>query len=159
LRLARRFSPARRAFAFLHDKEMNMAEYNDVIVSARDAEFLAPLVDDRVRRGLNRWESDAADALANVLMDARMVANDRLPADRVAMNSEVTYREEPGGEHRIVMVVHPNDAAPSRGRVSVLSPVGRALLGRRAGSVASIAVPGRALTIRVLEVEPRPAPG
>jgi regulator of nucleoside diphosphate kinase len=138
----------------LQDKEMDMADYNDLIVSARDAEFLAPLVEDRFRRGPYRAEPEAADALADVLMDARMVAHDRLPADRVAMNTEVTYREEPGGERRTVMVVHPNDAAPSHGRVSVLSPVGRALLGRRAGSVVSITVPGRALTIRVLEVEP-----
>jgi regulator of nucleoside diphosphate kinase len=159
LRLARRFRLRGAPLLSLHDKEMNMAEYNDVVVSTRDAELLAPLVEDRSRRGLNRWESDAADALANVLMDARMVGDDRLPADRVAMNSGVTYREEPGGACRTVVLVHPDEAAASRGRVSVLSPVGRALLGRRAGAVASIPVPGRDLTVRVLEVEPRPAPG
>ena len=129
-----------------------MASYNDLLVSARDAESLAPLVGDRRRP--DRFEADAADALADVLMDARMVAHDRLPADRVAMNSLVSYREEPGGERRTVALVHPNEAAPSHGRISVLSPVGRALLGRRAGSAASISVPGgRALTIHVLAIE------
>ena len=86
-------------------------------------------------------------------MHARMVPHDRLPADRVAMNSSVAYREEPDGELRCIAVVHPNDANPSVGRVSVLSPVGRALLGRKVGSMATIHVPGgRALKIRVLEV-------
>lgn len=71
------------------------------------------------------------------------------------MNSRVSYREEPGGGRRTVALVHPNEAAPAHGRISVLSPVGRALLGRQAGSVASIGVPGgRALTLRVLEIEP-----
>jgi regulator of nucleoside diphosphate kinase len=135
---------------------MNMHDYNDLVVSARDAEFLAPLVEGRNRRGPGRPEADAADALADVLMDARRVPHDRLPADRVAMNSEVTYREEPGGERRTVVIVHPNESAPSSGRVSVLSPVGRALLGRRAGSVASMSVPGRDLKIRVLEVASAP---
>lgn len=136
-----------------------MADYNDLVVSARDAESLAPLVDNWYRHRAGRHEADAADALAEVLMDARRVAHERLPADRVAMNSEVTYREEPDGERRTVVLVHPNEAAPSRGRVSVLSPVGRALLGRRAGSVVPISVPGRALSIRLLEVDSIPVEG
>jgi regulator of nucleoside diphosphate kinase len=132
--------------------EMKMASYNELLVSARDAEALAAVVGDR--RRTDRFEADAADALAGVLMDAQMVPHERLPRDRVAMNSLVAYQEEPGGARRSVAVVHPGEADPAGGRISVLSPVGRALLGRKAGSVASIRVPGgRALTIRVLEVE------
>lgn len=130
-----------------------MVSHNDLLVSARDAESLALLVGDRRS---DRFEAEAANALADVLIDARMVAHDRLPADRVAMNSTVSYLEEPEGGRRTVVLVHPRQAAPSRGLVSVLSPVGRALLGRRAGAVASIAVPGRALTIRVLDVQSAP---
>jgi regulator of nucleoside diphosphate kinase len=130
-----------------------MTTYNDLLVSMSDAEALAPLLADRRRSG--RLEANAADALADVLLDARMVPHERLPADRVAMNARVEYREEPGGEARTVALVHPAEAAPSEGRISVLSPVGRALLGRRAGSVTSLSVPGgRALTIRVLAIEP-----
>lgn len=128
---------------------------NELLVSARDAEALAPLVGDR--RRTDRFEADAADALAEVLMDARMVPNDRLPADRVAINSRVTYREEPHGSPRSVMLVHPRDANATEGRISVLSPVGRALLGRKPGGMSSTGVPGgRAVTIRVLAAE-RPA--
>lgn len=125
---------------------------NELLVSARDAEALAPIVGDR--RRANRFEADAADALAEVLMDARMVPYDRLPADRVAINSRVTYREEPHGERRTVMLVHPSDANATEGRISVLSPVGRALLGRKPGAMSSMGVPGgRAVTIRVLAAE------
>lgn len=125
---------------------------NELLVSARDAEALAPLVGDR--RRTDRFEADAADALAEVLMDARMVPNDRLPADRVAINSRVTYREEPRGESRSVVLVHPRDANATEGRISVLSPVGRALLGRKPGAISSTGVPGgRAVTIRVLAAE------
>ena len=130
-----------------------MTPYNDLLVSSSDAEALAPLLSDRRRSG--RLEANAADALADVLMDARMVPHDRLPADRVAMNARVAYREEPGGAARTVALVHPNEAAPAAGRISVLSPVGRALLGRRTGAITSLSVPGgRALTIRVLSIEP-----
>lgn len=129
-----------------------MTTYNELLVSALDAEALAPIVGDR--RRADRFEADAADALADVLMDARMVPHDRLPADRVAINARVTYRETPHGEPRTVILVHPSDANASEGRISVLSPVGRALLGRNPGAVSSIGVPGgRAVTIRVLEVD------
>ena len=129
-----------------------MTNFNDLLVSAHDAEALAAIVGARRRTG--RFEADAADALADVLDDASMVPHDRLPSDRVAMNRKVSYREEPGGETRSVALVHPSEANPSDGLISVLSPVGRALLGRKAGSVAAISVPGgRALTVRVLDVE------
>jgi regulator of nucleoside diphosphate kinase len=130
---------------------MNMSSYSELLVSAHDAEALAPIVD---RRRADRFEADAADALADVLRDARMVPHDRLSADRVAINSRVTYREEPRGEPRTVILVHPSDANATEGRISVLSPVGRALLGRKPGAVSSTGVPGgRAVTIRVLEAE------
>jgi regulator of nucleoside diphosphate kinase len=131
-----------------------MTRTNELLVSALDAEALAPIVGDR--RRTDRFEADAADALAEVLMDARKVPHDRLPADRVAINSRVTYRAEPRGEARTVVLAHPSDANASEGRISVLSPVGRALLGRNPGAVSSIGVPGgRAVAIRVLDVAVR----
>lgn len=128
-----------------------MTQHNDLLVCAADAEALAALVG---ARGLDPREAAAAAALADALMDARMVPDQGFPEDRVAMNCLVSYREEPAGAPRTVAVVHPGLADPSHGRISVLSPVGRALLGRKRGSTASIDVPGgRALTVRVLHIE------
>jgi regulator of nucleoside diphosphate kinase len=128
---------------------LEMAMANELLVSATDAETLALLIGSRPDA-----EADAADALAEILMEAPRVPHDRLPADRVAMNSRVTYREEPDGARRSVVLVNPASADVANGRISVLSPVGRSLLGRKAGSSASIGVPGgRALKIRVLAIE------
>lgn len=122
---------------------------NELLVSATDVETLAFLIGNRPDA-----EADAADALAEILMEAPRVPHDRLPADRVAMNSRVTYREEPDGARRTVVLVNPAAADVANGRISVLSPVGRSLLGRKSGSSASIGVPGgRALKIRVLAIE------
>lgn len=131
-----------------------MASNNELIVSATDAKELAFIVNDGCRSTV---ETEAASVLADVLVDARVVPHERLPGDRVAMNSRVAYREEPNGRLRTVALVHPGRANASEGTISVLSPVGRALLGRKRGAVASIDVPGgRALTVRVLEVERPP---
>jgi regulator of nucleoside diphosphate kinase len=128
-----------------------MASYNELLVSASDAEVLASVVGERGRA--HHAELEAADALADVLMGARLVPHEALPPNRVAMNSVVTYREAPDGARRTVAVVHPNEANAAEGRISVLSPVGRALLGRKPGAVIAVGVPGgRGLHIHILSV-------
>ena len=127
-----------------------MAKYHELILSARDAEVLALMLGERRRQ--HALEAAAADALADLLVEARLVPHERLPADRIAMDSKVEYREEPDGERRSVILVHPIEADAAVGRISVLSPVGLALLGRTPGSLVDVALPGgRVLTIRILE--------
>ncbi len=103
-----------------------------LIVSARDAEALAAMLG-RHRR-VHPFEPDASDALADLLMTARLVPTERLPADRVAMDSTVLYREEARGAQRMVTLVLPQAAEPAKGRVSVLSPIGLAFIGRARGA-------------------------
>ena len=124
-------------------------KYYELIVSARDAEVLALMLGERRRQPA--LEAAAADALADVLLEARLVPHEELPEDRIALNSTVTYRQEPGGTRPAVVLVHPVEADAALGRISVLSPVGRALIGRSAGSLVDVDVPGTApLTLRIL---------
>lgn len=119
-----------------------MSKHYELILSARDAEVLALMLGERRRH----------DALADLLLEARLVPHEELPQDRVAMNSWVTYREEPGGTRRSVILVHPIEADAARGRISVLSPIGLALLGRSAGSVVTVELPGsKLLAARILD--------
>ncbi|HEX6265332.1 MAG TPA: GreA/GreB family elongation factor [Burkholderiales bacterium] len=128
-----------------------MDSYNELLVSARDAEILALVVGQRRRRSA---DADAANALADVLMEARLVPHERLPADRVAIDSRVTYEEQPAGTFRTVVVVHPAEANAAAGRVSVLSPIGRALLGRQPGVTIDAGAPmGRELRIRIVSAD------
>ena len=130
-------------------------KYHELMISARDAEVLALMLGERRRQ--HALEAAAANALADLLLEARLVPDEELPADRVAMNSKVTYREEPAGMRRSVILVHPIDADAAVGRVSVLSPVGLALLGRTPGSVVTVNVPGtQALTVRILDAARKP---
>jgi len=73
----------------------------------------------------------------------------------ITMSSLVTYVEEPGGEPRNVTLVRPAEASAVEGRISVFSPIGRALLGRRPGAVVALDIPvARALKVRILSTEP-----
>jgi regulator of nucleoside diphosphate kinase len=127
-----------------------MTRNQELLVSARDAEALASVVGDRHLAA--RFENET-DALAELLMEARMVPHEELPRNRVAMNSRVTYREA-DGPARTVTIVHPAAADAGQLRISVLSPVGRALLGRRPGSAVNASVPGgRGITLHIVAVE------
>jgi transcription elongation GreA/GreB family factor len=126
--------------------EIKMTLLHELIVSARDAEVLGLMLGER------RHEPEAARALKDLLLESRVVRDEELPRDRAAMNSKVTYETLPGGERRTVILSYPLDAAPSVGRVSVLSPVGRALLGRAPGARVSVDLPGdRTNLIRIAE--------
>jgi regulator of nucleoside diphosphate kinase len=76
---------------------------------------------------------ETAYPLVNKLSAAKLVPPARLPADVVTIGSEVAYRDDLTGRAMRVRLVWPEHADISRGRVSVLTPVGVALLGLSAG--------------------------
>lgn len=77
---------------------------------------------------------ETAYPLVNKLSAAKLVPPARLPADVVTIGSVVEYRDDLTGRAMRVRLVWPEHADISRGRVSVLTPVGVALLGLSAGS-------------------------
>ena len=118
-----------------------MAYVHDLVISNRDGEALA-----RLAAGGERG------ALADLMLDSRFVADEALPPDRMALGTRVTYAEDPGSAMRTVTLVAPADADAAAGRISVLSPIGLALIGRRRGALTDAHLPnGRHLRLRVLE--------
>lgn len=106
--------------------------------------------------------SDRGHEELDILVD--MVANEAhivpvpgVPADVVTVNSKVTFRDELTGSTHTVTVVYPEDFSIAERRISVLSPVGRALLGRRVGSSVSLALPdGKTRRISILQLHYQP---
>jgi regulator of nucleoside diphosphate kinase len=98
---------------------------------------------------------DTAEELLSELDRARVVADEAVPQDVVRMGSMVEFESE--GDRKRVTLVFPPDADISAGKVSVLTPVGAALIGLSKGqSIAWTARDGtsHALTIRSVE-QPR----
>ena len=95
----------------------------------------------------------AALALGAELERARVMAPDDVPDDVVTMNATVTCVDEVSGESHQFTLVFPQDADVATGRVSVLAPVGSALLGLSVGQAIDWQAPGgRALRLRVTSV-------
>jgi regulator of nucleoside diphosphate kinase len=76
--------------------------------------------------------SDAADDLLYEIERARVVPAPKLAPSVVRMGSSVTYRPDNGPE-RTVTLVYPADADIAEGKISVLTPVGTALIGLDVG--------------------------
>lgn len=78
----------------------------------------------------------------DLLETAELVSPRAVAADVVTMYSQVELADLATGQRSRLTVCYPADAEPAAGFVSVLSPVGSSLLGRRVGSVARWRTPG-----------------
>src|SRR5688500_18476290 len=97
------------------------------------------------------------DLMALVSGEADIVPARRVPRDVVTVNSQVSFREFPSGPTHRVTLVYPQDASSADRRISVLSPAGRALLGRRVGDISSIEIPdGTTREIRIVDLHYQP---
>lgn len=110
----------------------------------------------RLRPVLDSHDTPAAASLEAELERARVVEQRAVPADVVTMNSDVVYEDCESGVRRTVRVVYPRDADASRGWVSVLAPIGAALLGLRVGQVIEWPVPAGTRLVRVVELRYQP---
>ncbi|TCO68703.1 nucleoside diphosphate kinase regulator [Rhodovulum euryhalinum] len=77
---------------------------------------------------------DLADRLLSEIGRARIVPAAELPPNVVAIGRAVTYRDETTGQEKSVTPVYPEDADIARGRISILTPIGVALLGLAEGA-------------------------
>ncbi len=114
-----------------------------ITMTAEEADRLSDLSDAAARS-----QPDVAALLERELSRATIVAAGRLPADVVRVGSRVTFRDGDGAVATVTLVL-PGDANVSEGRVSVLTPVGAALVGMAVGQTIRFAARRgeRALTI------------
>ena len=111
---------------------------------------------------LERMVSGAGKApniakLRNELDQATVVPSEKIPSDVVTMNSRVSFQELDTGEKSEITLVYPSDADINRRRISILAPVGAALIGLRVGDEIEWPKPGGGvLRVRIEEVTYQP---
>ena len=129
-------------------RDFPMPSAPDIIVTTQDF--------DRLQHLIRCSSTMAAEQLDAELARARLVAQREVPADVVTMNSNVVYEDAASGVQRAIRLVYPKDAASARGWVSVLAPIGSALLGLRPGQEIDWPTPGGARRLRVVSVPYQP---
>lgn len=119
----------------------------EIYVTALDVERLRKLLD-----GVKLWSSrdrEHLEALGAELDRAHVVAPQDIPADVVTMNSAVLVKDLDAGTEMALTLVFPSEPGFELGKISILAPVGTALLGYRVGDTIEWKVPGRVRRLRV----------
>jgi regulator of nucleoside diphosphate kinase len=98
-----------------------------IVVSTADYERLTDLASASMER-----LPDVAQELLDELERAKIVDAAQVPADVVRMGSTVTFKSD-DGHTRTLQLVYPADESLDQHRISVLTPVGAALIGLGAG--------------------------
>ena len=130
-----------------------MAANRSIFVTRRDHERLTSLLETHG----SRRDSDALVALEEELELAKVVEPTEIPPDVVTMNSRVQFEDLETSEQLEYALVYPKDADVDQGRISVLAPVGSALLGLSVGQSIRWPLPGgNSRHLRVVHVTYQP---
>lgn len=96
-----------------------------------------------------------SDTLLGEIERCRIVRDDRIRDDIVRMNSTVEYRDEATAKIQRVKLVYPGEADIGVGRVSILTPIGTALIGLTKGQTMPwLTRSGEARKLTILDVWP-----
>lgn len=119
----------------------------NIVISKPDHERLTQLAN-----GLLDRKPEMADILLGELERARVVEAESVPTNSVQMGSAVEYRSDDGSSRRVTLV-YPGDADIAQGKVSILTPIGTALLGLAVGqSIDFAANDGRIHELTIVSV-------
>jgi regulator of nucleoside diphosphate kinase len=122
-----------------------------IVITRTDAARLRELLATRARAELDQ---DHLRELADELERARIAESEQVPADVITIHTRVQVLDLITGERRELMLVLPRESDASVGRISVLAPLGTALLGYRAGDEVEWQMPGGLRRLRIESVLP-----
>jgi regulator of nucleoside diphosphate kinase len=99
------------------------------------------------------------DELSDELDQADLVRSEEIPNDVITMNSRFRLQNLDNGEEAVYSLVFPADADSMHGKISVLAPIGTAVLGYRVGDTVEWDVPAglKRLTVKEIVYQPEAA--
>lgn len=124
----------------------------NIVISSLDAARLEKMID-----SLRGQAFPGKDELEEELARATIVDPKDMPPDVVTMNSTVRFRVESSSEEFTLTLVYPKDVDSSGTKISILAPVGSALLGLSQGDEIEWPKPGGGvLRVRIEEITYQP---
>ena len=128
-----------------------MGRETNIYITKPDHERLTKLIEiAREREGDTNREY--LDRLEEELERAEVVEQKDIPPDVITMRSTVSLKDLGTGEEMICWLAFPTEANYDEGKISVLAPIGTAMLGYRRGDVIEWQVPSGVRRLKVEEV-------
>jgi len=134
-----------------HLREVRRPEIVQAIKTAREFGDLKENAEYHAAREAQGMNEARIRALEHHLATAE-VRDGESAGDGAAAGSRVRYRDAASGKVSEVSLVHPLESSVAEGKISVESPIGKALLGARAGEHVSLETPGGTKQLEVLEL-------
>ena len=91
--------------------------------------------------------------LEDKLARAEIIDVSRLSGDTIKFGATVTLLDEDTAQKKVLQIVGEPEADPSKGRVSITSPIARALIGKTKGTTVEVEAPRGAKTYQIVRVE------
>ena len=129
-----------------------MVKEAKIYVSKMDLERLTRLIEITRERDDNSGKLEYLDRLEEELDRADVVDPKDVPSDVITMRSKVRLKDLSTGEEMVYSLVFPTEANLDEGKISVLAPIGTAMLGYSRGDVIEWEVPSGVRRLRVEQV-------
>jgi len=123
---------------------------NQLVVMKDDYNLLKTYLNNR--SGKTTFDRQNAEDLLAELKKAKLVSKDEFPANVVRLNSTVRIKPEDKDYVMELMIVTPDKADIKERKISIMSPIGTALIGFRQGENVRWQVPSGKKTFTILEV-------
>jgi transcription elongation factor GreA len=133
-------------------KERSRALVKEIQRAAADKDFRenAPLQAAREERG---HVEGRIKELEEALKVATIIEEKKGPAVKTIVGDSIVLEDLASGEELRYMIVDPREVDPSHGKISIASPLGKALLGRKGGETVEIKAPAGRLRYHIKRVE------
>jgi regulator of nucleoside diphosphate kinase len=125
-------------------------EPRDICITKFDLARLKELLE--VGITFKERDREYLESLRNELDRAHIVEPTALPDDVVSMNSRVRLRDLETNDEKAYTLVFPSEANLEQQKISILAPIGTAILGYRAGDTVEWIVPGGIRNLRIEEI-------
>ncbi|MEA4906260.1 MAG: nucleoside diphosphate kinase regulator [Chloroflexi bacterium] len=125
-----------------------------ISITTADAENLKAMIEKSRYNGYR--DSPALGQLIDELERARIIPKEQAPSDLVTMHSRVALLDLDSGEEMVFTLVYPEEGDVASGKITVLAPIGMAMLGYRVGDTFTWQTPDGVCRLRVEHIEYQP---
>lgn len=135
-----------------HLRDVERPKASEAIAEARDKGDLSENAEyDAAKEAQGLLELKIAK-MEEIFSNARLIDESQLDTSKVLVLSTVTLKNTANGAKMTYTLVAESEADLKSGKISVSSPIGKGLLGKKVGETAEIAVPNGKITFEIVEI-------
>ncbi len=133
-------------------KDVERPKASQAIADARDKGDLSENAEYDAAKEAQGLLEMKISKLEDIVANARIINESKLDTSKALIHSKVKIKNEANGKEMTYKLVSQTEADLKNGKISVDSPIGKGLLGKKAGEKAEIKVPNGTVVFEILEI-------